>query len=260
VTDTDRASRVAARFHVAWLTLLAEQPGNPAGVDVRWLADDLVATRATNEPEVRWLQQVSGFAERHAPLLDEILEWYRGQSLPFRFEAVDRAAVSAAVERGGVEADPIDVLAGSSFSFPPGRPWSGVDIDEVEPAEATDFAALHLAGHEVVDPPPAHLAAVAGFVGAPGWRCFVASVEGRPAGVGVLVVDDGVGYLANASTTPAARGRGVQSALITVRLLAAAEDGCDLFTSLAIPGTPSHRNLERAGLRPIEHRRFVHVS
>jgi GNAT superfamily N-acetyltransferase len=257
VTDVERASRVAARFHVVWLTLLARQPGNPAGVDIRWFADDLAATRARNEPDVRWLQHVAGYAARHEALLGEILDWYADASLPARFEAVESAAAGV-VARGGVDAGSIDVLAGSNVDAVPGS--AGIRVREIDSSEAERFALLHLAGHEVSDPPAAHVAAVADFVGSPGLRCFVASVDGTPAGVGVLAVDGGVGYLANASTSTAFRGRGVQTALINARLIVAAEEGCDLFTSLAVPEKPSHRNLMRAGLRPIEHRRFVHVG
>ena len=215
VSGPARVSAVASRFHARWLALVAGQPGNPSGVEVRWFADDLVASVAVAEPELRWVQHVSGFGERHLGLLDEVLDWYGSRAIPCRFETSDAVAVAAVVDRGGVEAGPIDLLLGTSFAHE--TPDDGVTVEQVSAADADRFAALLLAGHEVTDPSPPHVAALAGFVGAPGVQCFVASVDGRPAGAGVLVVDDGVGYVANASTTPAARGRGVQTALIGAR-------------------------------------------
>jgi hypothetical protein len=63
-----------------------------------------------------------------------------------------------------------------------------------------------------------------------------------------VVVSDGIGYLANAATLPAGRQQGAQQALIHRRLRDAAASGCELFLTMATPGSVSHRNLERAGL------------
>ena len=55
----------------------------------------------------------------------------------------------------------------------------------------------------------------------------------------------GVGGLFGASTLPAMRRRGIQSAMISLRLAAAA--GCNIAMSVAQVGSTSHRNLERHG-------------
>jgi len=255
-TAARRAAAVAGRFHARWLTLLRDQPGNPCGVEVRWFADDLVATVAVDEPELRWVQHVAGFAERHLPLLDEILDWYATRRVPCRFETCDDAAVAVLRDRGAVVAGPIDLLVG--------RPSRGlastVAVEEITTDRAEEFADLLLAGHEVAAPGPPHLAAVAGFVDSPRMRCWIAEVEGRPIGAAAFFEDDGVGYLANAATIPAGRGQGAQTALIAARLAAALDAGCDLVATLAIPGGSSHRNLVRAGLEPTEHRHMLHVG
>lgn len=86
---------------------------------------------------------------------------------------------------------------------------------------------------------------------APGFRCYLALVDGEPAGLGVLHVADGVGSLANALTIPAMRGRGCQTALLHRRLRDAAAAGCDLIASQCRPGSASERNQLRAGLRVV---------
>ena len=257
VTERDRAHAVAARFHARWLTLLRDQPGNPCGVEIRWFADDLVATIAVAEPELRWVQHVAGFSEHHIALLDDILGWYADRDVPCRFEACDEAAGAALVARGAADAGPIDLLVGPPLA---GSIVAAVGIEQVGPDRGDEFAALLLAGHEIDGPAAPHLGAIAGFTGSAGMECWIATVDDAPTGAAALVVDDGVGYLANAATTPDGRGRGVQTALIGTRIAAAIAQGCDLVASLAIPEKPSHRNLKRAGLRPIEHRRMLHVG
>ena len=52
-----------------------------------------------------------------------------------------------------------------------------------------------------------------------------------------------------ASTRPEYRRRGVQTALLHVRLAAARERGCDLAAVMTVAGNDSQRNIERAGFR-----------
>ncbi|MFZ0646239.1 MAG: GNAT family N-acetyltransferase [Candidatus Acidiferrales bacterium] len=78
---------------------------------------------------------------------------------------------------------------------------------------------------------------------------LLAFVDGEPAGGGVVSAHQGVAGLFGASTLPAFRRRGVQSALLSARLAWAREQGCDLAVSIAQPGSISHRNIERFGFR-----------
>jgi GNAT superfamily N-acetyltransferase len=50
---------------------------------------------------------------------------------------------------------------------------------------------------------------------------------------------------------PAFRRRGVQTALLDVRMQRAAEQGCELAMSLAQPGSASQRNIARQGFRTL---------
>lgn len=80
---------------------------------------------------------------------------------------------------------------------------------------------------------------------------FVAHVEGQVAGsAGLSVLHTPLGRVAHlyiASTLPAFRNQGVQSALLRARLLAASRSGCVLSTVTARPSNASARNVERAG-------------
>jgi GNAT superfamily N-acetyltransferase len=79
--------------------------------------------------------------------------------------------------------------------------------------------------------------------------CYLARVDGAPAGGAAMVTHEGVADLCSASTRPAFRRRGVQTALLGARLTAARESGCDLGMVITSPGSDSQRNVERAGFR-----------
>jgi GNAT superfamily N-acetyltransferase len=85
-----------------------------------------------------------------------------------------------------------------------------------------------------------------------GWRCWVAFDGDEPAGAGALFAAEGVAYLGFAGTLPAHRGKGAQSALLTARIGAAAELGCDLVITetgerSGDRSSNSYRNILRAG-------------
>lgn len=78
---------------------------------------------------------------------------------------------------------------------------------------------------------------------------FVAERDGRIVATAMMAVHDGVALLAGASTIPAERGRGAQSALLSARLQMAVSRGCDIAAMGAQPGSGSQRNAERNGFR-----------
>lgn len=77
--------------------------------------------------------------------------------------------------------------------------------------------------------------------------CFIAESDGIAGAAGALFLHDGVALFAGATTVPERRNRGLQSALMSVRMRYAAEHGCDLAMMVAEVGSQSQRNAERAG-------------
>jgi ribosomal protein S18 acetylase RimI-like enzyme len=126
-------------------------------------------------------------------------------------------------------------------------------VKEIEIERAVDpevFADLLLRGHGVPEGARTRdRASVARWAEIDGWRLYIGRIDGEPAGAALLSIDDDLGYLANASTLPEYRRRGVQSALIAARVADARDAGCDAVSSQAEFGSPSQRNLERAGLQ-----------
>ena len=79
--------------------------------------------------------------------------------------------------------------------------------------------------------------------------CYLAWVDGEPAGGGAFYRHEGTAEFGSASTRPRYRRRGVQIALLRARMAGAHALGCDLGLVVTSPGTPSQRNVERAGFR-----------
>jgi GNAT superfamily N-acetyltransferase len=78
-------------------------------------------------------------------------------------------------------------------------------------------------------------------------ECYLARVDGAVAGGATLALREGVAGLFGASTLPAFRNRGVQTALLKERLKRAMTENCDLAVCIAQPGSSSQRNVVRQG-------------
>jgi GNAT superfamily N-acetyltransferase len=85
------------------------------------------------------------------------------------------------------------------------------------------------------------------FVQAGGMSRFLAERSGVPAGGGSLRIGGGVAQLCGAATLPAHRRQGVQTALLSARLAAASQAGCDLAVVTTQPGSKSQENVQRRG-------------
>jgi GNAT superfamily N-acetyltransferase len=82
-------------------------------------------------------------------------------------------------------------------------------------------------------------------------ECYFARLEGKIAGGATLSLRGRIAGLFGASTLPQFRNRGVQTALLHARLQRAAECGCELAMSLAVPGSASQRNITRQRFRTL---------
>ncbi|MDO3400637.1 GNAT family N-acetyltransferase [Mycolicibacterium neoaurum] len=80
-----------------------------------------------------------------------------------------------------------------------------------------------------------------------GVTAYVAVREGRVVGGGSLRITAGVAQLTGAATAPAYRRRGIQTALLAVRLRDAAAAGADIAVVTTSPGSTSQQNVQRSG-------------
>jgi GNAT superfamily N-acetyltransferase len=132
----------------------------------------------------------------------------------------------------------------------PGTMSPGVTVRASAPHEAKLWTQTVAEGFAEQYPvTQAMLDVMEGFYGRRDACFFLAFVDGIVAGGGGVFAGQRVGGFFGASTLPAFRRRGVQSALLAARLAWAVEKGCDLAVSFARPGSISHRNIERNRFR-----------
>ncbi|MGA9592228.1 MAG: GNAT family N-acetyltransferase [Candidatus Acidiferrales bacterium] len=140
-------------------------------------------------------------------------------------------------------------IAALDRAFLAARP-AGIAVRIAARGEAslwTETVAQGFAGEVAIT--PAMLEVMDGFFHAPGSTPFLAFADGAVAGGGSAYLRDGVAGFFGASTLPAFRRRGVQTALLAARLGWAIEQGCDLAKGITLPGSSSQRNHERFGFR-----------
>jgi len=135
---------------------------------------------------------------------------------------------------------------------------AGMTIETVQPTDLETWIDVVITGFEHPDatgagsgvalpPRQAIEEAFAQFSETPGFRAYLARVGGVAAGGGGLRIDEGIAQLCGASTLPAFRRRGIQTALLRRRLRDGRRAGCDLGIMTARPGSKSHFNAQRQG-------------
>ncbi|MBV8840870.1 MAG: GNAT family N-acetyltransferase [Alphaproteobacteria bacterium] len=183
--------------------------------------------------------------------LEAVLAWYREHDVATQVEIVpglEDAKLLAALTRLGyyqsgfhasVIARPRDAAA----------PDPAVDVVRVTSAdELEDFLDAYVTARRIPDG-EGFKRNVRPWLHEPGWSLWLGRHDGKPVAEAILYLRDGFAYLADAATTPALRGRGLQSALLAHRLRHAANEGAEFACSGASFLSTSHRNMVRAGMR-----------
>ncbi|MEW1569388.1 GNAT family N-acetyltransferase [Streptomyces sp. NPDC093509] len=145
----------------------------------------------------------------------------------------------------------------------PGLPsgFPGLDpklrIGPVSSADADEWGAVMMKGFGFSVPGMAENAAAS--VGRPNWQQYAIWDQSRIVATGSIFVDGECADMFGGATLPEARGRGAQSALLAVRILAAQEAGCRWIfaeTGSEQPGehNSSLHNMQRIGFRPLYER------
>lgn len=133
-------------------------------------------------------------------------------------------------------------------------PVDGIEIVVVDDRNLDDWLAVLADGNEIATPEGRAVSDEFGRAAhhAAGSTDLLALVDGEAVGCGSLQVASGVGMFGGAATRPSHRGRGVQGALLQHRMRLAADLGCDLVASTALPAGASARNIQRHGLHLVD--------
>jgi GNAT superfamily N-acetyltransferase len=129
------------------------------------------------------------------------------------------------------------------------EPAGGITIERVSEATEQLWDRVIAKGFAEFGALPENLfAAIASL---PDCLCFLARVDGEPAGgaTGAIMREAGIAALFGTATLPEFRCRGVQTSLIHRRLWEAAQVGCEYAVVSTLPGGGSQRNMERRGFR-----------
>ena len=124
-----------------------------------------------------------------------------------------------------------------------------VELDRWLDVVVSGFAAPDLPASPVQDEIPRELIerVIADLASLPTLTRYLASRDGVAVGGASLRVDQGIAQLCGAATLPEHRRRGVQSALLAMRLADARNVGCDFAVVTTQPGSKSQQNAQRQG-------------
>jgi GNAT superfamily N-acetyltransferase len=129
-----------------------------------------------------------------------------------------------------------------------GPPAPGLTIRRVLPGEEELYCRVVLAGAlETESVPQAAISLLLPFAFAAGYELHLAWLGGEAIGAATLCFADGIAFVNGCAVRPAFRGRGAHGSLIRARLDRAREVGFASACSSTMPGTASHRNIERHG-------------
>jgi GNAT acetyltransferase-like protein len=251
IASLDIVRRVLAAeisYTISRMQVLERIPGNPLGIAYRWIDDQAVALMARLPAFCR----VVGMRAGHEPQLESLLFWYRQHGLRPTFEAVP-GMYDAALGR---ELTRLGLFQSGFHASLIGKPATAPESDATEiervgsAAALEDYLEAYVAGWGIAEADQAQFKRnVRPWLDQAGWSLYLARVKQRPAAAATLYLHQGVGYLADATTDPAFRRRGLQLALLRRRLHDAGTAGAELIFSGAEPFSSSHRNMERAGMR-----------
>ncbi len=245
-----RIERSEADYMRSRLERLAEREGNPVGVELETFGESIAwrAHRRTNP----YYNRVMGLSMRDSERFRDIHRWFREAGIRCRIDMAPGMAVPDVMrwwaEHGYMQNEFGAVFCSMAKALPP-VPCPGVEVHEIALEERQVFADVYLEGYNrPVATRQDIWEDVAIEYEGEGWRRYMAVVDGQPASVACMFIEDGVASLSSAATMPTFRGTGCHFALVCRRLNDAAEAGCDLSVSQAWFGSASFRNLQRAGM------------
>ena len=261
--DTGLAARIErAESELIRAGAEAVRRRNPeAGVLTVPIAGGLAVWAERDSP----LNKVAGLGFAGVPgegELDALERVFDERSTPVRVELASLAApeVAARLSRRGYLFVGFEIVLGLPLADRPPSPLpAGVEVAESGTEELSEWLDVVVTGFAHPDDqgvpsdedfPREVLERVMGDVArAAGFSRYLARRGGEIAGGASLRMGDGVAQLSGASTLPAHRRQGVQTALLLARLDLARAAGCDIAVVTTQPGSKSQENVQRQGFQ-----------
>lgn len=246
-----RLEKCDTAFIAARLQALQKLEGNPYGAEVKAFGNAtglMVQSMAGNS----LFNRLADFSPAELEKLDEIINWYQENNINARFDLlpshVSPELFKALAERGFYQSGFYTVLYGLPQTQP--QTFPGIEVRTIQQEELTIFDDIYMGGFGFpAQNRPVLTTSLNSLLDNPSNRFYLALVDGQPAGMALLLMQDRIGYMATATTLAAFRGRGCQKALMYRRIQDAAEAGCELITSQTNYASLSQSNMEKVGLR-----------
>lgn len=205
------------------------------------------------------LNRAMAVGVERAPLtgeLDRVANWLDTHAAPDWALQIAPDAINAGLE--GIDRHHLEPSGPGWAKFVQALPaptaWTPASKADVTKADIPTSRSFGVTVQNGFGLPDASAAWFEALVGRPGWHCFIATMDGEPAGAAAMFVSHTAAWSGMSATLPSCRGQGVQSSLIAARLNAAVELGVTVFTSETgrpakddEAGFSSFRNQKRAG-------------
>jgi hypothetical protein len=201
------------------------------------------------------------FQDLNGTVLDEIERFFLDRGSPVQHEVSPFVGADALdllcrrnyrpIELSSVLFQPIADALESHAERSADTKASGVTVRRIEREEAGLWSKISTRGWSHDYPELAEIMQELSVITAAREQtiCFLAEVDGQPGAAGVLCIHEGIAVFGGAATVPELRKRGLQTALLAARMRYAFTAGCDLAMVVALPGSESQRNAERAGFQ-----------
>ncbi len=238
-------------YCVTRIETLRRDSENPYGVNVRQYGTATALMVQANKNSL--FNRVGGMSQRECGHIDTIVAWYKEQKVRCRFDIVPSNASSDVLKRlteqGLYQSGFYSALYGVPQAVTD-TPRSDIQVHSATQAEKEICIEVYINGFQFpAQAQPFLRTSMQNLFDHPKSHFFLARVNMAIAGVGLLFVDKGIGYLATATTLPAFRGYGCQQALLQARVARAVDTDCDLVVGHTNVASISQYNMEKQGLR-----------
>ena len=187
--------------------------------------------------------------------LDRLEAFYRARKAPAQLDycpLTDPSLLELTKQRGYGVAELNNLHFLALADLPPFAPPLGFVIRRGVREEAAALSNIVTRSFfEKGDAPEAFQDVITPMFQFPGAIAYAVTIDGElaAAAAGLVIPEHRIFALFGAGTLPAYRGRGIQTALLRTRLLAARDAGCEYAVVVTQGGTTSERNCLRLGFR-----------
>jgi len=242
-TSTDRRGTPLALFGAIHRAAVRAEwaAAQASGLDIRVVDDGEILLGAAPGLASTMFNRALGLAE--APdRVGEALAFFARHGVPGEIVLDPGDAPAGVAIRLRLEAYLADPAAIPAAAVP------GLAIRVTEPAEARAWVEVVIEGYAPAPKVAAIWRSTATRTAGDGQRRLLGELDGRLVAASSIFIQDGHGWLSWATVLPAARGLGIQRAMIDARARVAADAGCTTIGAWALAGAHSSQNLARAGL------------